>query len=65
MAGTVLASLLLALTAVMPQWIELIFGFEPDAVSGEAEWLVAGSLAAIVVVSGLVARHELRRTAQS
>jgi hypothetical protein len=43
----------------------VIFGFEPDAGSGETEWLVAGSLAAIVVISGLFARREFRRVAQS
>ena len=65
MAGVVLASLLLALTAVLPQWVAAIFGFEPDAGSAKTEWLVAGSLVAIVVVSGLVARREFRRTAES
>ena len=37
--------LALALTAVWPDWIELIFGAEPDGGSGALEWTLVVALA--------------------
>jgi hypothetical protein len=52
------AGALAVVTLVWPTWIESLFGVEPDAGSGEAEWLVAALFAAVSVVLGLVGlRH--------
>lgn len=47
--GLISASLF-ALTVLMPDWIERLFGSTPDAGDGSTEWRLALSLAAISVV---------------
>ena len=54
--------LLAILTLIVGEWIEVIFGVDPDAGSGTAEWLVVVLLGAGVGISGLLARYELQRT---
>jgi hypothetical protein len=52
---------LAVLTLISREWIELIFGVDPDHGSGSLEWLiVAGALVACVLFSAL-ARAEWRR----
>jgi hypothetical protein len=59
----VVSALLCLLTLVYPEWIEASTGLEPDAGSGEAEWVVAVAFLALAVVSGLLARRDHRRLA--
>ena len=54
----VLSGLLALLTLVSREWIELIFGFEPDRGSGLFEWLIVAALAAVTIMFGLLARAE-------
>ena len=56
-----LCAALALLTAVWPDWIEAVFGADPDQHSGEAEWLIVLGLAALAAVSGLLARGQWRR----
>lgn len=59
----VLASLnafLLILTLFVPDWIEVVFRVDPDAGSGELEWLIAGAFALGTVGFGLAASREWR-----
>jgi hypothetical protein len=56
-----LSAVLLALTLVVPDWIEVVFGLEPDGGTGELEWLIAGALALGTVGFGLAARRDWRR----
>lgn len=42
-------------TAMVPDWIELLFGAEPDAGTGEAEWSIVAALAIGAALSGLAA----------
>ena len=53
-AGTVL-------TVLRPDWIEILFGFDPDHHSGSAEWLIVGILMAVATVAFTIARFEWRR----
>lgn len=53
---------LLLLTLAWPEWIEGLFGLDPDAGSGAAEWAVAAAFAISSAVWGLRARSH-RRTA--
>jgi hypothetical protein len=54
--------LLALLTLIVEDWIEVVFGVDPDAHSGTAEWLIVVLLGAGVIVSALLAGHEWRRT---
>jgi len=58
LAGAVLSALLFAVTLVWPNWIELLFEAEPDAGSGELEWLIAGAFLALTVAFSILARRE-------
>jgi ABC-type uncharacterized transport system permease subunit len=54
---------LAALTAVWPDWIEAVTGFQPDKHNGSFEWmLVVGCGLAAVLLANL-ARHEWREAA--
>jgi hypothetical protein len=55
--------LLLAMTLVSEEWIELIFGVSPDAGSGALEWSLTGLTFALTVVFLILARFEWRRAA--
>jgi hypothetical protein len=53
--------LLLAVTLVWNDWIELVFKVDPDAGDGSAEKLVCAVLLAVAVASAWLARAEWRR----
>ena len=48
------------LTAVWPDWIEGLFGFDPDGGNGSAEWLIVAVLAVATVAAVALTRHDLR-----
>jgi len=48
------------LTAVWPEWIEGLFGFDPDGGDGSAEWWIVAVLAVITVAAIAFTRHDLR-----
>ena len=61
---TILASASAALgllTLVQRDWIEALFGVDPDRHNGTAEWIVVAVLLAVAVVSGRLARVEYAR----
>lgn len=60
-ALSALSGLALVLTLVWEEWIEAVFGVEPDGGDGSAEWLVFLVLAVLAVGSGVLARVEWRR----
>jgi hypothetical protein len=49
---------LLILTVLVKDWIELIFGFDPDEHSGSAEWLFVAAFATALVTLGSLAWRE-------
>ena len=55
-----LAGALFLLTLMSRDWIERVFGIEPDQGSG-LEWLIVGGLLVAVVLFGVMARAEWRR----
>ena len=55
------ASVLAVVTLFSHDWIETVFGVDPDKGNGSAEWLVVLTLAVITVMLAIGARREWRR----
>jgi hypothetical protein len=58
--GTLTGALFL-LTLASRDWIERIFGIEPDQGSGALEWLIVAALLVVTVAFIAAARSEWRR----
>ena len=56
-----LGAVLFVVTLVAREWIELIFGVDPDRGSGALEFAIALGLLGVSIVSGLLAAREWRR----
>lgn len=56
-----LGAVLFGATLVTREWIELIFGLDPDQGSGAFELAITFGLLAVSIVSGLLAVLEWRR----
>jgi undecaprenyl pyrophosphate phosphatase UppP len=52
---------LAVVTVFWHDWIEAVFGVDPDHGNGSAEWLVVLTLAVVTVALAVLARHEWRR----
>jgi hypothetical protein len=57
----VISAAALVLTAAWPDWIEGVFGVDPDGGSGSLEWAIVVVLVVCAVVLPLMARREWRR----
>jgi hypothetical protein len=54
---------LFILTLISHEWIEVIFGVDPDGGNGSLEWAIVGILLVATIVLGWLARVEWRRAA--
>ncbi len=52
---------LAVVTLINQEWIEAVFGVDPDHGNGSLEWIMVGALAVATVVFGLLAFSERRR----
>ena len=59
-AAATVGLVLAVLTLVLPSWLEVVFGLDPDHGSGSAEWILVGVTAAVAVIASVAARRELR-----
>jgi len=57
----IIGAALAVLTLAWPEWIEEIFGVEPDGGNGSLEWIIAVGFLAVGIGLGLLARHDQRR----
>jgi hypothetical protein len=55
------AGVLAVVTLIQRDWIELVFGVDPDNHSGSLEWLIVIVLLASSVISTFFALYEWRR----
>jgi hypothetical protein len=63
-ALALVSGFLFLLTSVTPDWIERVFGVEPDAGSGAVEWGIVTVLALVTLAFVALARREWRRPAR-
>jgi DMSO/TMAO reductase YedYZ heme-binding membrane subunit len=59
------SALLLAVTVIWKDWIEIAFGVDPDRGSGAIEWLIVSALLIATLACSALARYEWRRVANS
>lgn len=60
-ALSMVSTALLIVTLVWRTWIESVFGVDPDAAGGTAEWVITGVVLAMTVSSIYLARREWLR----
>lgn len=58
----VLSGAMTVVTAISAEWIELVFGIDPDGGSGALEWGLVVALAGVTLAFSLLARRESART---
>ena len=61
----IITAVLFVYTLVQRDWIESIFGVDPDQHSGALEWLIVGGLLAVTLALFSLASYEWRRASSS
>ena len=61
----IVTAALLVLTLITREWIEIVFGVDPDGGSGALEWAIVAGLAVLTLASTVAARLEWVRAAPS
>ncbi len=54
-------SILFVITLVQRDWIEIVFGVDPDNRNGVLEWLIVGALLVVMITLFTLASYEWRR----
>lgn len=57
----IVTSILFVITLVQRDWIETVFGVDPDNHSGALEWLIIGVLLIVTITLFTLASYEWRR----
>jgi hypothetical protein len=61
-AGLAVAGVLLLIASLISrEWIEVVFGVDPDHGNGSLEWLIVGIVGVVGLVFSTIARIEWRR----
>lgn len=53
-----LSAFLLVVTLIWKDWLEIVFGIDPDRGSGELEWVIVGLSALAALIFGALARAD-------
>jgi disulfide bond formation protein DsbB len=61
MGVAIVTSMLFVITLVRNDWIETVFGVDPDNNNGTLEWLIVGVLLAVTIALFILASYEWRR----
>jgi hypothetical protein len=61
-ALAIVTGILFVITLVRNDWIEFVFGVDPDSNNGTFEWLIVGALLAVSIMLFTLASYEWRRT---
>jgi hypothetical protein len=56
-----ITGILFVITVVWRDWIELVFGIDPDKSNGSLEWLIVGALLVVTLALFTLAGFEWRR----
>ncbi len=57
----IVTCVLFVVTLLYRDWIEVVFGVDPDNRSGVLEWLIVGALFVVTIALFTLARYEWRR----
>ena len=57
----IVASILFVITLVQRDWIEVVFGVDPDQGNGTLEWLIVAALLVVTITLFTLAGYEWRR----
>lgn len=60
-----ITGVLFVVTLFVRNWIEVVFGVDPDQQNGALEWVIVGALFVVTLVFGVVARGEWQRAARA
>lgn len=58
---TTVTCILFVTTLVRRNWIEIIFGVDPDKGNGTLEWLIVGALVVVSITLFMLASYEWHR----
>ena len=58
----IITGVLLAITLIRNDWIEIVFRIDPDNNNGTFEWLIVGALLVVTITLFILASYEWRRT---
>jgi hypothetical protein len=59
------SGILLVMTLLWQDWIEIVFRVDPDNGNGSFEWLIVGVTAIAAVTCAILARSEWRRAQEA
>ena len=57
----IVSGMLFIITLVQRDWLEIVFGVDPDNRNGTLEWLIVGALLVVTVTLFTLASYEWRR----
>ena len=58
----IITGVLFVITLIRNDWIEVVFGIDPDKSSGTLEWLIIAALLVVTITLFTLASYEWRRT---
>jgi hypothetical protein len=56
-----ITGVLFVITLIRNDWIEIVFGVDPDNNNGTFEWLIVGALLLVTITLFILASYEWRR----